>query len=184
MRYHFSGIAGAGMNPLAQLMRARGHTVQGSDRAFDQGKKLAIARGSAALGIALVPQDGSAISAGLDRFVYSTAVEAETPEMRAARALGLECVPRPALLAEVVDAGRPGVAIAGTSGKSTMTGMVGWLSREAGVPPRCWAARRWWARAAAAASCRARPTDPRSPRRASRTAPSPAIARRSASSTT
>ncbi len=53
--------------------------------------------------------------------------------MRAARALGIERVPRPALLAEVVNAGRPGVAIAGTSGKSTITGMVGWLLREAGV---------------------------------------------------
>ncbi|MGH7416654.1 MAG: Mur ligase domain-containing protein, partial [Candidatus Rokuibacteriota bacterium] len=34
VRYHFSGIAGVGMNPLAQLMRARGHIVQGSDRSF------------------------------------------------------------------------------------------------------------------------------------------------------
>jgi len=38
VRYHFSGVAGAGMSPLAQLMRARGHAVQGSDRALDQGK--------------------------------------------------------------------------------------------------------------------------------------------------
>lgn len=133
MRYHFSGIAGVGMNPLAQLMRARGHTVQGSDRSFDQGKNAEIAARLAALGIAVKPQDGSAITADLDRFIYSTAVEAETPEVRAARALGIERVPRPALLAEVVDAGRPGVAIAGTSGKSTITGMVGWLTREAGL---------------------------------------------------
>ena len=133
MRYHFSGIAGAGMNPLARLMRARGHVVQGSDRSFDQGKNAEVAAGLAALGIVVKPQDGSAVTADLDRFVYSTAVEAETPEVRAARALGLERVPRPALLAEVVDAGRPGVAIAGTSGKSTITGMVGWLTREAGL---------------------------------------------------
>src|SRR6267142_2046382 len=101
------------MNPLARLMRARGHVVQGSDRSFDQGKN-------------------AEVTADLDRFIYSTAVEAETPEARAARALGLERVPRPALLAEIVDAGRPGVAIAGTSGKSTITGMVGWLTRESG----------------------------------------------------
>src|SRR5262249_2269814 len=37
LRYHFSGIAGAGMNPLARLMRARGHDVQGSDRSLDHG---------------------------------------------------------------------------------------------------------------------------------------------------
>ena len=133
MRYHFSGIAGAGMNPLARLMRARGHAVQGSDRSFDQGKNAEVAARLAALGIVVKPQDGSAVTTDLDRFVYSTAVEAETPEVRAARTLGVERVPRPALLAEVLDAGRPGVAIAGTSGKSTITGMVGWLTREAGV---------------------------------------------------
>jgi UDP-N-acetylmuramate--alanine ligase len=66
--------------------------------------------------------------------VYSAAVEADTPEMRAARSLGLELVPRPALLAEVVNTGRPGVAVAGTSGKSTIVGMVAWLLRECGRP--------------------------------------------------
>ena len=134
MRYHFSGIAGVGMNPLAQLMRARGHAVQGSDRSFDQGKNADVATRLRALGIEIMPQDGSAITTDLDRFIYSTAVEADTPEARAARVLGIERVPRPALLAEVVDAGRPGIAIAGTSGKSTVTGMVGWITREAGLP--------------------------------------------------
>jgi len=133
LRYHFSGIGGAGMNPLARLMRARGHDVQGSDRAFDGGKSADLAVQLRALGIRLLPQDGSAITRGLDRFVYSTAVEADTPEMTAARALGIERIARPALLAEIVNAGGPGVAIAGTSGKSTITGMVGWLTREAGL---------------------------------------------------
>ncbi len=60
-------------------------------------------------------------------------MEPDTPELRAATRLGLELVPRPALLAEVVNGGEPGVAIAGTSGKSTITGMVAWLLRESGV---------------------------------------------------
>jgi UDP-N-acetylmuramate--alanine ligase len=132
--YHFSGIAGAGMNPLAQLMRTRGHQVQGSDRSLDQGKNRELAGRLRRLGIDLRPHDGTAVVAGIDRFVYSTAVEADTPEMRAARALGIELVPRPALLAEVVNAGQPGVAIAGTSGKSTITAMLGWLLRESGLP--------------------------------------------------
>ncbi|MGH7309895.1 MAG: Mur ligase domain-containing protein, partial [Candidatus Rokuibacteriota bacterium] len=134
MRYHFSGIAGAGTNPLAQLMRARGHEVQGSDRSFDQGMSSELAARLRGIGIALQPHDGTAVVRGIDRFVYSTAVEADTPEMRAARQLGIELLSRPALLAEVVNAGRPGVAIAGTSGKSTITGMVAWLTREAVVP--------------------------------------------------
>ena len=133
LRYHFSGVAGAGMNPLARLMRARGHRVQGSDRAIDRGavpETEAVLRGD---GIELVPHDGSAIVPGIDRFVYSTAVEAETPEVAAARALGIPMLARPALLAEVVDGGRPGVAISGTCGKSTVTGMVGWLAEQGGV---------------------------------------------------
>ena len=120
------------MNPLARLMRARGHDVQGSDRSLDQGKNGRVAEELTGLGIRLVRQDGTGVTGDIDRFVYSTAVEAETPEMRAAHALGLETVPRPALLAEIVNAGQPGVAISGTSGKSTITGMVGFVLREAG----------------------------------------------------
>jgi UDP-N-acetylmuramate--alanine ligase len=104
--------------------------VQGSDRALDQGKTPELAARLRRHGIDLHPHDGSAITPGIDRFVYSTAVEADTPEMRAARAHGVELVPRPMLLAEVVNAGHPGVAIAGTSGKSTVTAMLAWLLRE------------------------------------------------------
>jgi UDP-N-acetylmuramate--alanine ligase len=134
IRYHFSGVAGAGMNPLAHLVRARGHPVQGSDRSFDQGKNDEVAARLQQAGIAIKPQDGSAITPDLDRFVFSTAIEADTPEMLAARALHIERVPRPALLAEIVNDGRPGIAIAGTSGKSTITGMLAWILRDAGVP--------------------------------------------------
>ena len=134
MRYHFSGVAGAGMNPLACLMRARGHEVQGSDRSFDQGKNQEIAAHLRRLGIQLAAHDGTAVTAAIDRFVYSAAVEADAPEMQAARARGLDCVCRPQLLFEVVNAGGPGVAVAGTSGKSTIVGIVAWLLREAGVP--------------------------------------------------
>ena len=132
LNYHFSGVAGAGMNPLARPMRARGHRVQGSDWALDQGLMLETAALLRGEGIALVPHDGAAIGEDLDRFVSSTAVEAETPECSAARALGIPMLPRPALLAELVNAGRPGVAISGTCGKSTVTGLMAWLVEAGG----------------------------------------------------
>src|SRR5207249_10890714 len=119
MRYHFSGVAGAGMNPLASLVRARGHDVQGSDRSFDQGKNQDIAARLRLLGIQLAPHDGTAVTRAIDRFVYSAAVEADTPEMRAAGAPGPDRVSRSPLLAEVVNAGGPGGALAGPRGKST-----------------------------------------------------------------
>jgi UDP-N-acetylmuramate--alanine ligase len=133
LRYHFSGIAGSGMSPLARLLRAWGHEVQGSDRSFDQGKNEELAAAFRALGIVLHPQDGRAIHGALDRFVYSTAVEADTPEMQAARRLGVPMIARPALLADLVNTAAPGVAVAGTSGKSTTVGMVAWLARRGGL---------------------------------------------------
>jgi UDP-N-acetylmuramate--alanine ligase len=135
MRYFFSGIAGAGMNPLAQLMRAWGHEVSGSDRGFDQGKEPELRARLLAQGIRLVPQDGRGLPAGLEKFVYSAAVERDTPEMVAARALpGIQLLPRPLLLAGLVSAADPGVAVAGTSGKSTVTGMIAWILRQASRP--------------------------------------------------
>lgn len=118
------------MNPLAQLMRARGHTVQGSDRAFDQGQNQAVAQLLQSQGIELLPQDGSAIHAQLDLMVYSTAVEDATPEMQQARRLGLEMQTRPQLLASLVNEATPGIAIAGTSGKSSIVGMLTWIMRS------------------------------------------------------
>ncbi|MFW5751078.1 MAG: Mur ligase domain-containing protein, partial [Planctomycetota bacterium] len=133
MRYHFSGAGGAGMNPLARLMAERGHTVQGSDRSFDQGERQAERALLTADGVTIVPHDGSGLDAEIDRFVHSTAVEADTPEMRRALELELVRLTRPALLQEVVANGAPGVAVAGTSGKSTVVGMVAWILRCAGI---------------------------------------------------
>ncbi len=130
MLYHFSGIAGAGMNPLAQLMRAWGHSVQGSDRGFDQGKAGELAGRLSDAGINVLPQDGSAITTAVERFIYSAAVEQDTPEMLAAKGHGIGCLARPGLLAEVINAAAPGIAISGTSGKSTVTGMLAWILRQ------------------------------------------------------
>jgi len=68
LRYHFSGLAGARVNPLAQLMAARGHHVQGSDRSFDRCENQELAARVTVLGIAVKPHDGTAVTAGLDRF--------------------------------------------------------------------------------------------------------------------
>lgn len=120
------------MNPLARLMAAWGHDVQGSDRSLDQGHNTEIATRLQAAGITLLPQDGAAVTASLDRFIYSAAVEADTPEMAAARMLGIPMAARPSLLAEVVNQGAPGVAIAGTSGKSSVTALIARILRQAG----------------------------------------------------
>src|SRR2546429_7999905 len=125
MRYPFSGVAGAGMNPLASLVRARGHDVQGSDRSFDQGKNQDIAARLRLLGIQLAPHDGTAVTRAIDRFVYSAAVEADTPEMRAAGAPGPPPAPPPPPPARGVNAPGPGGAPAGASGQDHPLGVGG-----------------------------------------------------------
>ena len=65
LRYHFSGVAGAGMSPLAALMRLRGHAVQGSDRSLDQGKNAEVAASLRALGVELYPHDGTAVTTSI-----------------------------------------------------------------------------------------------------------------------
>src|SRR5437016_9852296 len=94
LRYHFSGVAGAGMNPLAQLMRARGHTVQGSDRSFEQRKNGDLEARLLGLGIELKPQDGSAVTPAIDRFVYTSAVKADTPATLPDTSLSQGRIPR------------------------------------------------------------------------------------------
>lgn len=133
-RWHFSGVAGAGMNPLAQLIAHRGQRVSGSDRAFDAGQCTAIRQRLEDAGVSILAQDGSAIASDVERFIYSAAVEATTPEMQAAQAQGIAAMARPALLAEMVAGGRPGLAVAGTSGKSTIVGMLAWIVRQLNRP--------------------------------------------------
>ena len=127
MRYHFSGVGGAGMSPLARLLAARGHVVQGSDRAFDAGHKHAERAELIAAGVEILPHDGQAVSPAVECCVHSAAVEANTPELCRARELAIPCLARPQLLHTVVADGRPGVAVAGTSGKSSVVGMLAWI---------------------------------------------------------
>lgn len=133
--YFFCGIGGSGMLPLALIIRQRGHAVAGSDRALDQGRTPAKFDFLRQRGIALFPQDGSAPMAPSTRFVTSTAVEDSIPDVKAARAAGATLMTRAQLLAELFNAAPVSVGVAGTSGKSTVTGMIAWLLDEAGLTP-------------------------------------------------
>ncbi len=132
--YFLCGIGGSGMSALAGILRAGGIAVRGSDRSFDQGGNVDLAAALRAAGVQLFPQDGSGIDAGLARLVVSTAVEPEVPDVRSALALGVPVVRRAELLAELFHLGG-GIAVGGTSGKSTVVGMLGHILRQAGLAP-------------------------------------------------
>lgn len=134
--YFFCGVGGSGMSPLAQTMLSLGHTVKGSDRSYDQGKTLQKFEALKKLGIGIHPQDGSGVKQG-DIIVASTAVDDrdKIPDIEKARELGLTIMKRSELLADVFNASQTGVAIGGTSGKSTVTAMVGHILKQVGKQP-------------------------------------------------
>src|SRR5262245_7153638 len=130
--YFFCGVGGSGMTPLALIIQARGGRVEGSDRAFDQGRNAEKFDFLRARGVLLHPQDGSGISRAGQILVTSAAVEETVPDVQAAHRIGAAVTTRARLLAELFNRATLGVGIAGTSGKSTTVGMIGWILHRAG----------------------------------------------------
>ncbi len=122
--YFFVGIGGSGMMPLAMILAGRGATVAGSDRGLDQGRVPAKFDDLRARGIALHPQDGSGVVSRDQIVVASAAVEANVPDIVAAERLGCKRLSRADLNAALFNASVLPIGIAGTSGKSTVTGMI------------------------------------------------------------
>jgi UDP-N-acetylmuramate--alanine ligase len=132
--YFFCGIGGSGMTPLALIIQARGGRVEGSDRALDQGRN-AERFDFAPRGVLLHPQDGSGIRRAGQILVSSAAVEETIPDVQAARRIGAIVTTRAKLLAQLFNNAALGVGVAGTSGKSTTVGMIGWILHRAGRSP-------------------------------------------------
>ena len=128
-RYFFCGIGGSGMLPLAAILRAQGARVAGSDRSLDAGRLAPKFDYLKSLGISLSPQDGSGLGEGTT-LVTSAAVEETIPDVVRARELNLPHLTRPQLLANLLNAAQTSVAVGGTSGKSTVTGMIGWILHD------------------------------------------------------
>jgi len=132
--YFFCGVGGSGMLPLAMIVAARGARVAGSDRSRDQGRSPDKFDWIERQGIALFPQDGSGVTAG-QTLVASAAVEDSVPDVAAANALGLPRLTRADLNAALFNEAERTIGVGGTSGKSTVTGMIGWILERAGAKP-------------------------------------------------
>ncbi len=120
---HFAGIFGSGMSALAQYLRFQCIAVSGSDRLLDSDDTAAIRSSLEGLGCRIVSQDGSGIGDDTDAVCVSTAIEESNPDIAAARSRNLPIVHRSDVLAAVIDTRRT-IAVAGTSGKSTVTAMI------------------------------------------------------------
>lgn len=134
-RYFFCGIGGSGMLPLAMIARARGAEVWGSDRSLDQGRtgdKFGWLEGQ---GVRLFAQDGSGLESAQQILVASAAIEDSVPDVARAKALGAARMTRAELNSALFNAASDRIGVAGTSGKSTVTGMIGWILHRAGRSP-------------------------------------------------
>src|SRR6201995_1804247 len=133
--YFFCGVGGSGMTPLALIIQARGGRVEGSDRALDQGRNTERFEFLRAHVFALHPRDGSGVRRAGQTLVTSAAVEETIPDVQAARRVGATVTTRARLLADLFNDSALGIGVAGTSGKSTTTGMIGWILHRAGKHP-------------------------------------------------
>lgn len=129
-KVHFVGIGGIGMSGIAELLINLGFEVTGSDmKTTDITKNL--------------QKHGAVIHEGhkpgnvndSDVLVYSSAVQADNPELKRAKKKLIPIIRRAEMLGELLKLKQTSVAISGTHGKTTTTSMMGSVLTEAGMDP-------------------------------------------------
>lgn len=134
-KYHFVGIGGSGMSALAQILAARGAKVSGSDRYYDGGINTTLFDKLTSLGISIFRQDDSGVEEEVTRVIVSTAIEEDNPDISKAKTLNIPIIKRAELLSEIFNTTKTGIAITGTSGKTTTTAMTGFILHQLGLNP-------------------------------------------------
>lgn len=127
--FHIIGIGGIGMSAIAEILVAKGYTVQGSDQ-----KESANVKRLRAKGIRVFVGHDPVNLIGARYVVISTAVKASNPELVAARQKGLTIIRRAEILAELMRLYAT-VSITGTHGKTTTTSLLSHIFAEAGLEP-------------------------------------------------
>jgi UDP-N-acetylmuramate--alanine ligase len=126
---HFVGIGGIGMSGIAEVLRAHGFAVSGSDAAASE-----TTRRLQSLGATVHVGHAASHVQDADVVVFSSAIAPDNPELVQARARGIPVIRRAEMLAELMRL-QDGVAIAGTHGKTTTTSLVATVLRAAGLDP-------------------------------------------------
>ncbi len=136
MNIYFSGIGGVGIGPLANIALDMGYSIQGSDKV----ESLVTNELNKRNVTISLDQSSNFLRAQhqarpIDCFVYTAALPADHPELLAAQELGVPIMKRDEFLAHVIsEKNLKLIALAGTHGKTTTTGMMLWALKQLGVP--------------------------------------------------
>jgi len=128
-RVHLVGIGGAGISAIARVLLERGVTVTGSDR-----ERSEYAAALEEEGVDVWYGHAREHVHGADVVVASSAIPEDNVELREALDQGIPAYRRPAYLPMLLQ-GQRTIAVAGTHGKTTTTGMLAWILSEAGKAP-------------------------------------------------
>lgn len=136
MHIYFSGIGGVAIGPLAEIAADAGYTVSGSDLSDSLVTAQLRDRGIAVT----ISQDETSIAAvhtetPIDWFVYTAALPSDHPELMFARSQGIRTSKRGELIAQIItDKNLKLIAVSGTHGKTTTTGLLVWALMQLGIP--------------------------------------------------
>lgn len=126
---HLIGIGGTGLSAIARLLQQSGYIVSGSDQMMSP-----LADGLVQDGIqVMIGHNGENIK-GADVIVRSSAISDDNPEVRAGRIAGIPVLKRSQFLGQFMES-KVSVAVAGTHGKTTTTGMIVWMLAQLGKDP-------------------------------------------------
>jgi UDP-N-acetylmuramate--alanine ligase len=126
---HLVGIGGIGLSAIARVLHGMGYQVSGSDQ-----EQTALTAELTAQGIVVWHGHGAEHALGADLVIVSSAVPADNPEVLAANRLGIPVVKRAEVLGQLM-AGKYGIAVAGTHGKTTTSALISFLLTELGLDP-------------------------------------------------
>lgn len=130
MTVHFLGVGGYGMSGLAEVLAARGEHVTGCDlRQTTRTRRLAQRGVEVSIGHDVRHLDGCA------ELVYTTDAPLDHPEIAAAREHGVPVRHRSEILSELLHSAGQAVAVTGTHGKTTTSGLIAHVLMAAGLDP-------------------------------------------------
>lgn len=129
-RIHFIGIGGSGMCPLAEILRSEGFEISGSD--MNEGETLDKIK---SYGIPVFMGHAKENIDGAELVVYSAAIKENNPERVAAKEQNIPCIERSVMLGIVTRRYKRSIAVSGTHGKTTTTGMLSQLLIGSGFDP-------------------------------------------------